>query len=218
MNIAEEIAKYMPGWRADSSTLVRVVDGASVTLYVEADGPVLDPDERIEIAAGWPTYSNGERYHSDRYLKITVSAKRSAESIAGEIERRLLPQYLPAYVRAVADIETREAEQAASKKCAEGLATIVGGTVYENQRGGFGITGGPECLAQISVRRSHIALQLTGLDEVTAARILTVLKQREEAIEKADDQEQTSEKATSEKATSEKATSAAGSGREEVVD
>ncbi len=169
---AERIAEHMPGWRADDDMIIRETDGAWLVLYLEG--------ERFEITAGWPAYASGERYHPDKYIKITVGATRTAEAMASEIERRLLPDYLPAYTKALTSIREREGEQRDARRCAESLATIVAGTVYENQRGGFGVSGGPDCIARVTVKpRGRIALDLIDLDEVTAARILALLKTRE---------------------------------------
>jgi hypothetical protein len=173
---AEGIAKHMPGWRSSGvGTIIRETDGAWLVLYLEG--------ERFEITAGWPAYASGERFHPDKYLKITVSVNRSAETMAAEIERRLLPDYLPAYTKALAYIREREGDQRDALRCAESLAPLVGATVHENGRGGFGLYDSPiECISKVHVRpRGRVSIELTDLDEVTAARILSLLKLREEA-------------------------------------
>jgi len=197
---AEQVAKFMPGWHAASagelgdmvdgtvSKITRLADKACVLVSLVGDG------DRFELCAGWPKYKSGERYHPDEILSITVATKRTAEAVASEIERRLLPKYLPAYAKALTNITARDTEQAAMQACAGRLAALVGASAGENGRGGYGLYGAtPECVLKVSVKTRGTSLELIDLDEVTAARILTLLKQREEAATREEASNETSE-------------------------
>jgi len=63
--------------------------------------------------------------------------------------------------------------------------------VKENGRGGFGLyfalaDATYDCIEKVHVRSGRVDIALRSLDEVTAARILTLLKLREEATPKID--------------------------------
>jgi hypothetical protein len=180
--LAQEVAKHLPGWvaRGDDeasgyvASIVRSTDGASVKVYLDTDG------KRAELMAGWPRYADGSGYHPPEYLKITVSASRSGDAVAGEIERRLLGKYLPMYATALSEVHDGDLRAKAAEACRGRLAKLLDGQVRGDSIIGHNLTDVHEVRVNAS-RAPSVHIKLYGIDELTATRILTILKQREEA-------------------------------------
>lgn len=181
--VAQEVAKHMPGWVARGNdaespyvaAIVRSTDGATIKVYVDTAG------KRADLRTDWPRYADGASYHPPEYLKASVSTKRSGEAIAGEIERRLLPQYLPMYAKALDEVRDGDLRAKAADDCRKRLAKLTGGdvrgdTVYTHLHD-------VDTLRVMANKTPSVQIRLYGIDELTAIRILTILKQRQEAID-----------------------------------
>ena len=106
-DIAVSMLAHLPGWSVAPSRfqdqhftdLVRN-DGARIAIYV--GGPSgWAPKDRVVFAGQWPKFRDGSNYYaSEPCPRITCRADRSAEKLAGEITRRLLPAYDAAYAKA----------------------------------------------------------------------------------------------------------------------
>jgi hypothetical protein len=84
--------------------------------------------QRIEISGVWPRTAAGEMHQvwergKGRYVScsITVDAAREPTAIAGEIKRRLLPIYLPAFEQAAADCRQADADVDLTNQTTEAL-------------------------------------------------------------------------------------------------
>ncbi len=121
-------AELGPEWTAHSSdetswrpsvTLSRA-DGASI--YIVRDRK----DTRLVISGEYP------HDYSREVLDITVGIKYPPVTIAGQIRRRLLPEYLPAYALAVERKTRADTNEAARLAALQKLADIAGEPINAN--------------------------------------------------------------------------------------
>jgi hypothetical protein len=89
--------------------------------------------QRLEISGGWPRTAAGEMRQvwergKGRFVtaSITVDAAREATAIAGEITRRLLPVYLPAFEQAAAECRQADADVDLTNQTADTLFASLG--------------------------------------------------------------------------------------------
>lgn len=108
--------------------ILRREDGAGIGLNL-----VTYPGPRLEIRGEFPRHE-GTSYLYGRYdkaPKIGVAANRPPAAIAGEIVRRLLPDYLPLYAEAAHQKAEAERRLAWARELAADLARIVGGDLRD---------------------------------------------------------------------------------------
>ncbi len=105
-------------------------DGASICGAVDRWG--VGPG-RVEFTGGWPKSEIFDRatyspYHSEKsnYSSITVALSRSAEAIAGEIERRFLPGYLDEYAKRCEMRDEGDARARKQDAITRRLAAVIG--------------------------------------------------------------------------------------------
>jgi hypothetical protein len=140
LEFAEQVANHLPdGWRvADEQPGgrgVRLEGPGGARLRVAPGGyGGFDPDaDRVQVDGVWPELVRDGHRHAhffiphDGDIHITATASRGPEAVAGDVARRLLPQYLPrlreAQERKAAYLAREEARRAAL----EGLAEAAGG-------------------------------------------------------------------------------------------
>lgn len=96
--LVEQIALYLgKPWKFNfqgepSSWRYEIIDGMGKTLFFTTN------KSRFRISGHFP--ANHTRAYSKHYKSITVSMERSPKDIAGDIFRRLIPDYLKAYAEA----------------------------------------------------------------------------------------------------------------------
>ena len=104
--IAEEldyIVEWPPG---DHSTKTAHVINGNVRLWIGND--TWGAKGRITISGCYPRAEDGRRPYGTESHEITVTEKKTPQQIAKEIERRLLPKYLPDLEKAVKQIQEHE--------------------------------------------------------------------------------------------------------------
>jgi hypothetical protein len=144
--IAAEVVRHLDGWelvqrdeRYSHFATIRRAEGdyagAEITFSVSSHGADAG---RCSIGAVWPRLSNGQHYtpRKDEVRRISVNGERSSVEIAREVQRRLLPAYLPAYSRAVSYLAACAAEEDAAKRVLATLASILGEEVATTRRSG----------------------------------------------------------------------------------
>lgn len=89
--------------------------------------------ERLEISGGYPR--KYEPYASENPPRISVSAGRPAESIAKDIKRRFLPEYIPLYAQKVKLKRETEAQIAVTNAALDELAALLGGQAKYAEQG-----------------------------------------------------------------------------------
>lgn len=136
---------------------------------------------RLEIGGDWgklydflPYRDYNER---QRWGKITVSASRSPEAIASEINRRLLPVIIPAWETAAQKQKQYQERQRLQQALTQKLADILGETRLESDGSGF-IHYGKErtwvkCYSQSSAEA--VDLELRSVTPQQAEAILRLL-------------------------------------------
>jgi len=113
--LAQELARHLPGWTCEPRdsewfASLRRDDGPSISIHNNRG--------RLSIHGAWPKGADGHHYYPhDRSAEITCAVARPPASIARDIERRLLPVYLPLWQEQ--DRKRREAEE--SSRQAEAL-------------------------------------------------------------------------------------------------
>lgn len=146
--LARLLAPHFPDWtlvveRLDYVPHVAYLerpDGARLAMRVESSGA--EKGRRAEIYGIFPCLpgTSCQRYTPAQAeaRRIGVSVTRPPEAIAREIERRLLPVYLPAYARAVCYCVKRDELDAAGVEAARRVAFALG----EGERAPTELRGG----------------------------------------------------------------------------
>lgn len=142
--IAHDVAHYLPEWRYVEpredgkqesaecwARLKRDRDGATINVH----GNQWGHKGRLSIDGGYPRTKRGEEMGPRNRPSITVDPARPIKQIAGEIERRLLAEYLPLYAEAKKRTdEWDRANDLAAERTAE-AARIVNGRVNDSKTG-----------------------------------------------------------------------------------
>lgn len=133
--LAKDVAKHLPGWKYDKkgldagmySTLAAILtDGGDGTLalsynYYKAG--------MIRIDGRYPHYAdNTTCFVANMPHSISVGEARGAATIAKEITRRLLPDYVATLAKVLAAIKERKTYHAACETNAKRLGDILGET------------------------------------------------------------------------------------------
>lgn len=170
--------------RPHYAVLTRPTDGAEIGVTLggyRAEG-------RVSFRAHWPQFAGGGSYTPRTHLSITCNAARSAEALARDIERRLLPDYEPAFRDACAYVNATDAAETEAQRAAERLAHAIGAerpakSVHRPSSVGAPIElwGGPCRARRIKVHPAHsdvpvrVSFEVDGVDEATAGRLLALL-------------------------------------------
>ena len=134
--------------------------------------------DRIRVSGDFPKTEKGERVDPYRYgekrHEITVSALKSAEQIAKDIERRFLPRYRELLKRAI-EIVNQSNDYAG--KCAENLQLIKGGapTEEELKDSALRVEEGP-IYGEIRVRAEEATVELRSVPVETAEKIMRLIE------------------------------------------
>ena len=131
--LAEQIAGFLPGeWTVKSFPEDWGRQGAYLTEHgsqaILAIGESQEYSERnkqkLTVSTDYPKDHDG-RQSSARRPKISVSALKSGKQIAGDIERRLLPEYLPILEKELTSNESWRKHESATTRLASVLADLV---------------------------------------------------------------------------------------------
>lgn len=157
------------------SGLTRTSDGAEI--YISTDR------KKAHFGCEWPMYANGERWrlgHGVSSPRITCAVGRDAKTLAAEIKRRLLPEYLPLYEKACADVRQSNTGMNQQTECAARVAAAIGGKVRETSGQSVGarseIRDGIDHVYNLHVSGEKIYFEVTGIPEVLAVQILNLIK------------------------------------------
>ena len=105
--LAQQIAAHLAGWTAEAH------DGVWLAYLAHADGPKLalrQDKGRVKVMGTWPVGTNGAHFYPyNTSADISCALDRGPHAIAKEIQRRLLPAYLPLWQEQ--DRKRQEAEQ-----------------------------------------------------------------------------------------------------------
>jgi len=194
-DIAVSLLPFFAGWTIaacpyDSAHWCDLVrsDGATVRVYAGRAGWV--PEGRVEIAGVFPRTKDGQAIYGEPPPKITCSIARGAKTIAAEIARRLLPEYLARFdhLKAIVTKQNENADEAdviAARLVAqlgEGAKTERAKTYTRDVRK---IWSSLEGVYRLQVRPAYgeqapeVDMELHGIAPETAAAILSVLQEAE---------------------------------------
>lgn len=125
--MAAAVARHLPGWRVKGEEhRARVLvneDGAEVYFRQEYNKP-----DRIEVSGAFPRSELSSSYfgpHGQRFV-ISCALSRGPEKIARDVERRLLPGYLPKYAEARASRDAHDQQLRDAEKLAADLGLVFG--------------------------------------------------------------------------------------------
>lgn len=141
-------------------------DGATVFLRREG--------AKVEVHADYP----GNDAYDVKHLTIGVSVSRGAATIAREIQRRLLPEYLPELARVQAHIADRGRMRAARMALAEELAAPIGARVVNDDRLNDTHVGGYPVKFEIDYRADAGTVTIHGASPDVMRAIVAVLASR----------------------------------------
>jgi len=130
---AIEVAQYLDGWEFDSASyaerekrvqlITPELDGAGIHF-----GIVWNKKDRMQISGEFPPKMIVENRPS-----ITVSRDRDAQSVAKDIERRFIGQYVERYLKVVEQQYIAALRQQQAADFADELAAILGTEVRQEQ-------------------------------------------------------------------------------------
>lgn len=141
-------------------------DGAD--LFFRMDG------KRLQISGSYP-HGTHQKVWGYEHHSITVSPDRSDEAIAKDIQRRLLPKYLPELANVLERLRLHDEGANAQAEVAKDLARVLGTTpgvgevsIYRSEHGIYG-------RARILHGGNAVNLDLNGLTPEQAHQILTII-------------------------------------------
>lgn len=165
-------------------------DGPSVSLSVGG----WHQEGRVVFRGQWPKYDDGRGYWPVRCgddrdkNEITCDARRSPRELVRELERRLLPVYLPKYRKAVEIVRGEDQAALDALEAASRIARAIGGQVRENKaRPGeeVAIYHEPNCVYRLRVKAAYgdkatrVDFEVFGLEVQTAQKVLRLIAEAE---------------------------------------
>lgn len=156
---------------------------------------------RVTFRGLWPTFRDGTAYSGGPTHAITCAAGRPAAALAKEIQRRLLPVYLPAFHEAQRYVAHHDAHCSEAELIAARLAESIGARVkpcpsHSSRRvqagDGIPIEDTPEAVRRLQVdpgyvdtkgvhtRPTSVRFEVYGLDPDVALEVLRVLRAHEQ--------------------------------------
>lgn len=147
-------------------------------------GTVLGPDDadlffrmdgkRLVVSGSYPHGAYNKVYGYETH-RITVSPDRPYEAIAKDIQRRLLPGYLPELASVLDRVRKHDEGVDAQTRVADELAAILGETPRAGEVGIYQTTHGTYGKVRVLHGGDHVSLELSNLDADRAKRILAIL-------------------------------------------
>ena len=133
VNLAQQVAEHLPGeWTVEGFPSDWGRGGAylhdsnnQATLIIGESQDYADRNKnKISISGDYPRDRDG-RMSEARRFSIKVSGDKSAELIARDVERRLLPDYLPVLRSVLATLSSRDAYEDKTTRIAQSIADLV---------------------------------------------------------------------------------------------
>lgn len=156
------------GWELadrDDSHIVEMVAPEGFHVYFNAGWT--GGYDKISISAGWPRDDEGRQVMSSYDAKtprINVSVTRAPKEVAREIERRLLPEWIPMWNAARECLQRDRQYEGDTKSNAVRLARIVGVDKSEiDKNGRFSLYRSeifPENLSDVKVSGDSVTLEI----------------------------------------------------------
>lgn len=187
--IARELAALLPGWTysgpgaSESAEFWQVLTRASDGATVHVHGNTWGQKGRLVINGGYPRTKRGEDMGPSRAgsrPEITADPARPLKQIAGDITRRLLPEYEPLYAEARRKAtEWDRANDLAEERTAE-AARIMSGRVNQSKDGmsWYGDSDGRGYGDATTTTGESWTLKLHSLSWETAQAVLKLLEAR----------------------------------------
>lgn len=142
-------------------------DGASISV-----SQVWNQKGRLQISCHFP----GGNWGAEKRPIISVSISKRPEDIARDIERRLLPAYLPLYQKAVERLRAEEEREAADLALAARLAAILGVEPLGTEINWYGTGDFRGGSGTIRVSGGNVSFDLRWIDPEKAEAIINILK------------------------------------------
>ncbi len=122
--LAERIAHYLPDWTPETNGndlvgILRRPDGAGI--YLHSVSPYAT-NNRIEVSGDYP---KGHTPYGEHFA-ISISPKRTPESMAQDIQRRFLPEYDRLYAACWAAAEDERCRLQEKIETTQRLANLLG--------------------------------------------------------------------------------------------
>ena len=137
--------------------------------------------DKVSVGTSWPLDDERRQVMSSydaKLPRINVSITRSPEAFANEIQRRLLPEWLPLWNAALDRLHSSQRHTSDTKSNAERLAEIVGVDPSEVDKGGrFSLYRSeifPESISEVKVSGDSVTLEIH-CDVGSAEEILKAL-------------------------------------------
>lgn len=138
--IARELAALLPGWEykgpggedsAEFWQVLRRADGATINVH----GNQWGHKGRLSIDGGYPRTKRGEEMGPRNRPSITADPARPVKQIAGDITRRLIPEYEPLYLEARKRTDEWDRANALAAERTTEAARIMNGRVNDSKTG-----------------------------------------------------------------------------------
>lgn len=170
-SLAAEVAPLLNGeWRDRSNPdyaggSITRDDGAELFLRIEGG--------RLTISGQYPVgwYQKGGR---TEHFNIGVSPGRGAAVIAREIERRLLPDYLPEFARVVQAIAEHDRQEAARDDVAGRLAKVVNTSARDGEFTLYRLPGNVYGNIRVGYGGDRVRVEISGLTPDQAEAVLRI--------------------------------------------
>lgn len=172
------------GWSVDPSNpdypTVNIdgPDGASLNLRGDSFLSI----KKLEISGSYPKLLDGSWDHHSKAVGINVSISRGGKAIAGEIQRRLLPEYTKQLAEAIDRKAKAQANQDARAAIAQRIIDVLPRAAVATDR-----NGGPTDYRKVAVRSNSgdvwgsfsinggVGIDLHGLTVDQAVRIAAIV-------------------------------------------
>ena len=132
-SLAEQVAELLPGeWSVDpfpadwgrAGAYMRERGSQAIVIIGESQEPADRDKNRLSVSTDYPRDRDGSPSGAE-HPRITVSASKTAEQVARDVELCLLPRYLPLLEKEVASITSRHEYADKTEQVAEQVARVV---------------------------------------------------------------------------------------------
>lgn len=139
LTLGEAVAGHLEGWTLDREATLKWHTPPLSAILTDGDGreihldgrPGMGPRGKLRVSGSYPTAPG---YNEERPA-VNVSASRAPESIAQDIARRFLPDYLEAFAESIRQDEAEKTRKAQVADIMQRLADALGGKVGDNGSG-----------------------------------------------------------------------------------
>lgn len=137
--LAEQVAEHLPGaWSVEPfpadwgrrGAWLRGEHGETLSIGETQDYSKRNKNQ-LDVGTDYPK-EHRERGFSTKRPKISVSASKTGQQVASDIERRLLPDYLPLFEKVLQDLEQWRSYEETTSSLAAKIADLVEVPVPKN--------------------------------------------------------------------------------------